>query len=203
MVIPNSPNAMFLKEAGASQLERKYIFCLAAPYPHKNLRIIPQVALALKNMGHNNYPFVLTLPMNHTLWKSIENEAKQLEVTDLVMNVGKLSLADCLDYYRQSVMVFLPTLMEIFSATYVEAMAMKVPIVTSDLDFARDNCGDAAEFCAPDDVTSASEGIAKLLNDPALREALVRKGSEKLASYPNNELKYQRLFDWFKEINTK
>lgn len=35
----------------------------------------------------------------------------------------------------------MPTVLEVFSATYPEAMAL--PIVTSDLDFARDICDNA------------------------------------------------------------
>ncbi len=43
-------------------------------------------------------------------------------------------------------MVFIPTLLEVFSATYLEAMLMKKPIIASDLEFSRDICGESAYF---------------------------------------------------------
>ena len=45
--------------------------------------------------------------------------------------------------------MILPTLLESFSATYIEAMFHGKTILTSDLDFARDVCGEAAFYFDP------------------------------------------------------
>ena len=40
---------------------------------------------------------------------------------------------------------------------------MGVPIITSDLDFARDVCGDAAYYFNPDDDEQAANALAKII----------------------------------------
>lgn len=203
-VIPNSPNQIFL-EAGKDRNKKispgeMNIFCLAAPYPHKNLSIVPQIAASLnKKFGIKPY-FFLTLPQNEDVLNLIKKKAVILEVDQQIINLGKLSLEECLVYYQKCSLVFLPTLLEIFSATYLEAMAMGVPIVTTDLDFAHDNCKDAAHYFNADDLEDAADKIHEVLLNPGLRTELIQKGYKVLDTYPKNELKYKKLFEWFEEI---
>ena len=57
--------------------------------------------------------------------------------------LGKININQCPHLYVQSDAVFLPTLLECFSASYAEAMLMKKPIITSDLGFA--HCAAASQ----------------------------------------------------------
>lgn len=204
-VIPNSSNKIFI-EAGEQILktegsgELKHIFCLAAPYPHKNLASIPDVALELKRSFGLEPLFMLTIPEGGPVIEEIKRKSAKLGMASQVKNLGKLKLEECLDYYRKSDLVFLPTLMEVFSATYLEAMAMRVPIVTTDLDFAHDNCGDAALFFKPDDPKDAAIKINEVLTNNNLQKDLIGKGIRKLRSYSDNKEKYKQLFDWFEAI---
>ena len=43
----------------------------------------------------------------------------------------------------------MPTLLESFSGTYVESMYFEKPILTSDLDFAKEICGNGAIYFNP------------------------------------------------------
>lgn len=204
-VVPNSPNMVFveagnLDKNGLINSVPTNIFCLAAPYPHKNLNIIPEVAYHLKKDFHVEPCFILTIPEDDPLWLKIVKKSFELEVNSQLINAGKLNLHDCLNYYRNAQIVFLPTLMEVFSATYLEAMAMRVPIVTTDLPFAKDNCGDAALFFQSDCPKDAALQINELISNVELRNQIVEKGFSKLNSYPNNQEKYEELFNWFEEI---
>ncbi len=205
-VIPNSPNPVFIEQGKEIEVAAQYnrqgnaVFCLAAGYSHKNLNIIPSVAKILKDKYGKTLKFQLTLPFGTLIWKDVENRAKELGVSDLVINVGPLKLKDCLPYYKAAKLVFLPTLMEIFSATYLEAMSMKVPIVTTDLEFAHDNCGTAAAFFEPQNANSAADVINKVLNDQNYYKNLIEQGLNKLNSYPTLTNKYEILFKWFEDI---
>lgn len=203
-VIPNSPNQIFI-EAGRSRIERpagieKYVFCLAAPHPHKNISIVPEVAEILNKKYGLRTIFWLTFPEEDDVMNRIIEKSIALNVEHQIINLGKLKLEECLDFYRKADLVFLPTLMEIFSATYLEAMAMGVPIVTTDLDFAHDNCGDAALFFRSNDIEDAAAKIYEVLTEWQISSELVKQGYAKLNSYPSNVLKYTKLFDWFEEI---
>lgn len=205
-VIPNSPNYVFVDNGLKERLDLLYekkdniAFCLSAPYAHKNLDIIPEVAYWLRIKYNIQVVFVLTLPKGSELWKNIQKEARKLNVIDLVKNVGVLKVNECIEYYKKSKIVFLPTLLEVFSATYLEAMAMKVPVVTTDLEFAHDNCKDAAIYYEPRNSKDAALKIRYLLDDRCLYEEQIRKGVKVLNTYPVVEEKLTLLLQTFSKI---
>ena len=205
-VVPNSANEVFI-EAGSKIIdefdifERENIaFSLSAPYEHKNLDLIPYVAQILKKDFSIDMKFILTLPHDSLLWNKISILSRNLGVENQVQNIGTLTMEQCMDQYKESKIVFLPTLLEVFSATYLEAMAMKVPIVTTDLEFAHDNCKNAAIYFRPSDAEDAALQISKLIKNRAEFDNQIKQGSLVLKSYPNAEEKYTKLFTYFKEI---
>lgn len=205
IVIPNSVNPIFINEGtllDKSNLfeKRNIVFCLAAEHPHKNLNIIPEVATLLRTEFHDDVTFVLTLPRTSKLWMQIQSKSIKLNVAKNILNVGPLKLYECAEYYKQSKIVFLPTLLEIFSATYLEAMAMMVPIVTTDLPFAKDNCGDGAIFFDHRSSYDAASKIHNLLSNKKLYFELIDRGTARLNFYPTPEQKFQRLFNWLENL---
>lgn len=205
-VIPNSPNPIFSNSDEVFHFDKTQlvkIFCLSAAYKHKNLEIIPEVAHYLKNKHSLNVEFIVTIPKDNSIGDSIANNAKRLQVEGMINNIGKINLKSCLDWYRNSHIVFLPTLLEVFSATYVEAMAMRRPIITTDLEFAIDVCGDAAIYYKSDLAESAADKIAELIGDHQLQNKMVAKGIKRLAYFPNPDEKHKMSFNWLKELAQK
>ena len=66
---------------------------------------------------------------------------------------------------------------------------MKKPILTSDLPFAHDICGDAAIFFDPMNEIDITEKIILLLNNPSISNQLIENGLEKLKFFDNSEKK--------------
>ncbi len=203
LVIPNSINKVFIQNINynnikfnSNQIPR--VFCLAAPYPHKNLGIIPEIISKLNKKHNLETNFILTLPYDSLIWLDIEKSAKKLNVSNQIINVGKLKLDECLSEYKKADVVFMPTLLEIFSATYLEAMAMGVPIVTADMNFAHDNCGDAAMFYDANNLDDAANKLAEVITNNNLRKNLITAGYNKFNTYPVSGDKYNLLFNWFK-----
>lgn len=199
ITIPNSANQLFASQINKyrNTFDNKFIFSLAAPYKHKNIQVIPDVLYILKNKYNLSPQVYLTIPENTEIWKLIAEKSKELDVENLIVNLGKISLEQCLAYYLKAKIVFLPTLMEIFSATYLEAMAMGVPIVTNDLDFARDNCGNAALFCDSDNIEDYALNIHRLWHDQTLHNSLAERGYFHLSKYPSIQQKYQMIYKMF------
>lgn len=75
-------------------------------------------------------------------------------------NVGPLSVAQCPAFYKGVDAVVFPSLLECFSATPLEAMAMECPLFASDRDFVRDVCAQHAHYFDPLDARSAADSIA-------------------------------------------
>ena len=114
------------------------LITITANYPHKNLKIIKKVIPILKSRGLK-VRFTLTIP-------STDFENMFGGENEYVRNLGPISSKDCPKYYNQSDALFLPTLLECFTASYPEAMVMKRPILTSDLPFAKQICKEGNAF---------------------------------------------------------
>jgi len=205
-VIPNTFSDVFSKApttavANENPGRPTRVFTLAHPYPHKNLTIIPKVADILRRTDQaRNYRFTVTLPDTGREVKKFRRLAKDLGAEPMIENAGRLKLEECPEWYAKSNIVFLPTLLETFSATYPEAMQMGKPIVTTDLDFAHDVCGDAAIYYSPLSAKAAAGAIMKVASNAALRADLVARGRDQLKRYPSPEEKYQMQLEWIETV---
>ena len=143
---------------------------------HKNLEIIPKVFERYRK-ELEGVAVVLTIspeqsPQARKLLATIQ--ARGLGAN--IVTVGPLPQEDLAAYYTHTDALFLPTLLELFSGTYIEAMTYGRPVLTSNRDFSRAVCGNAAEYFDPVDPQSICRSILKLKNDPQLRRALVEAG---------------------------
>jgi glycosyltransferase involved in cell wall biosynthesis len=60
------------------------------------------------------------------------------------------------------------------------------PIITSDLDFAREICGEAAEYFDPLDPESIFTAIARVRDDSGRRDQLVAAGKKQQDAMPGS-----------------
>lgn len=204
-VIPNSYADYFEKpligEINKSKNNIVRIFCLAAPYPHKNLKIIPDVASLLReNDPDRVYCFIVTLPDDGPVVRKFWAMVDKYGVKNMIENAGRIKLQECPRFYASSDIVFLPTLLETFSATYPEAMVMGKPIVTTDLDFAHNICGDAAAYYSPMSAEAAAKVLGQVARDPRLRESLIANGHNRLKYFPSPKQKYRLMLQWIQEV---
>lgn len=179
-VIPNtySPSFAALLNCLPPKPKRqtKLVAVPAAYYVHKNLEVIPRVAAALRCLLSDPFRIVLTIPTAGPPWRAIYRAAEELGVGSSVRTAGAIPHNRIARLYRLSDAVFLPTWLESSTATYPESFEAGVPLITSDLDFAHELCGDGALFVDPFDPQAAAEAIARVLTDDALRRALVARG---------------------------
>jgi len=78
-------------------------------------------------------------------------------------------------YHAAKVLVF-PSWHEGFGWPPLEAMACGCPVVSSDRASLPEVCGDACLYVAPDDSSSITRGMERVLSDEALRAELIAKG---------------------------
>lgn len=126
-------------------------------YLHKNIAVIEKVGQGLSKLGYN-FTFVVTFSDN-----------EYLEMSDIfrkyTTNVGPVSVLDCPNLYKACNVLFLPTLIECFTVSYLEAMYFNMPIATSDRSFAREICSGDAYFFDPFDVENIVECLVELLSN--------------------------------------
>jgi glycosyltransferase involved in cell wall biosynthesis len=172
------------------------LLCFAGPYRHKNLQFVPWLAVELEKLLPSlDFEFVLTIAQEHSEWRQIAAAAARLRVEHRICNVGPVRVVDGPALYKSCDICFLPTVLETFSATYPEAMAMGLPIITTDLDFARAVCHDAALFYSPYDAQEAAEQIVRLLSDEPLWRSLVERGRQIVSQLPDSTQRYQMFLN--------
>lgn len=155
------------------------LLTLSAYYPHKNIEIIRDVIDSFEdvNSDPNRYKFVLTL--SDEIFKRIFEERHRRHIC----NVGFIPIRECPSLYNECDFMFLPTLLECFSASYAEAMAMKKPILTSDLGFAHTVCGNGAVYFNPVEGKDIAKKISELAHDELRKNELIQAGIVKLADF--------------------
>ena len=134
-------------------------------YPHKNIAILPSVAQILLTQYGIQVHFYVSLNEQEWLTKSIEFK-------QAVSTVGALSVDQCPSFYQQMDAVIFPSLLECFSATPLEAMAMKKPLFASDRGFVKDVCAQHAYYFEPTDAHSIAKVIADYVGNPATETQL-------------------------------
>ncbi len=195
LVVKNTCSPSFetaVRHSTPTQAERFRILVPASFYPHKNLTIVPSVAYELTHRTTVPFEFTLTLPPSSPAWSRIRREAAERGVSTHVRTVGSVPHQQFAGLYRNADAVFLPTLLECSTAVYPESMAAKVPVVTSDLDFSREACGDAALYFRPESPAEGAAVLAALIADTNLRQRLIEEGTRMLASnYPTAQQKFE------------
>lgn len=134
------------------------VLTLARYYPHKDLEFIVRVAQRLRELGDRRFVFFITIaaeqhPGARALLERIEHEQLSMDV----VNIGPVPYDQLRETYQSAQVCFLPTALESLSGTYLEALQYRLPIVTTDRDFARASCGSAATYFPPGAVDAAIE----------------------------------------------
>lgn len=158
------------------------ILCPAADYPHKSLQFIPRYAKELVSRGFDKFVFLLTIPEEGKLFDQICKEANYLGVSGYIRTTGPYSYASAKSVYSSCDFVFVPSLLETFSATYLEAFAAKKPLLAADRGFARDVCENAAVYIDPYDSPGTADAFIRLFSSPEKCKELVANGEKVLAS---------------------
>jgi glycosyltransferase involved in cell wall biosynthesis len=160
-------------------------------YPHKNLKIIKEVVPYLKE-SKIDFVFYVTVDKSSydELFAGVEN----------IVNLGPIETKYCPSIYQQCDAMFLPTLLECFSASYPEAMKMKLPILTSNYSFAEDICKDAALYFDPLDPKDIAAKIKTLINDHALQKKLVENGVRCLKMFQTAQSRAEKYIELCEKI---
>lgn len=162
---------------------------VCANYPHKNINIIPKVLSSLRAKSPaTKVRFVLTVDPKDVV---IEDEWMR----EHIIFLGKIRVNQCPNLYKQVDAIFLPSLLECFSANYVEAMKMKKNILTSDLGFAHSLCGKSALYFNPLEPEDISSVIIRLVSDPTLRNNLIAYGTSQLLEFETSSSRAKKIIE--------
>lgn len=157
-------------------------------YMHKNTEIFPEIAAALKQVHGIVARFYVTFTDDE--WRACSPEFREACV-----NVGPLAVTQCPSFYKALDGVVFPSLLECFSATPLEAMAMEKPLFASDRPFNRDICQGHAHYFDPLSPASAAAAIAKVFAGAGPDETALRAAREHAFGFSNASERARKYLD--------
>jgi len=165
-----------LLKIGTNNQRKFRLFYLSRYYPHKNFEILLELFDRYRDQLDDVELYLTITDRQHAGARKLLAAIEEKGLSHRIINLGPIAQGDIAATFAGMDALVMPTLLESFSGTYIEAMAFGCPIITSDLDFAHEVCRDAALYFDPWSVQSLFEAIWKLLLDPHLAQMLREKG---------------------------
>ncbi|MBU3576942.1 glycosyltransferase [Polynucleobacter sp. UK-Kesae-W10] len=159
-VVPNCVSSVYLDPSLWRPIDlwpqgsMLYLGFLGRNYSHKNTHILPEIKRVLMDVYGIHSQIFVTFTDDE--WLHCDEYFKK-EIT----NIGPLSIAQCPIFYQKLDGVIFPSLLECFSATPLEALAMERPLFASNRPFVWDICADFAIYFDPLSPMDAAAKIAK------------------------------------------
>ncbi len=199
------PNAVSLENMESNHYfdfslpEGKKLLYLTYYYRHKNLEVFIPLAKKIKKDDWD-YKIIITIDESQNiLAKKFLNKIREDNLSDIIINIGPVDMKEVPSLYKQCDALLMPTLLESFSGTYVEAMFHKIPIFTSNYDFAKAVCGNAAFYFEPFD----SSNILKVLNEAFSNKDKISKKVDNGSNILNKMYTWDDVFNKYKLIIEK
>jgi len=172
-----APNAMESALA-RRQVERPYILYAGSYEPRKNL---VRALHAYRRLVEAGFPHRLVAVVERASGHEPE-VARALAAMDIgprVRFVHSLPEEDLRALYTHAEALFFPSLAEGFGYPPMQAAAIGLPAVVSDIPALREVMGPEALYVDPLDEGAMAAGLAAVLGDPALRSRLRDQGRER------------------------
>jgi alpha-1,3-rhamnosyl/mannosyltransferase len=161
--------------------DRPFIIYPAITYPHKNHTTLV-AAFAQIAEQHDEVRLVFTggAGSNDPV---VQSTIEAYGLDSKVIRTGRVPESDLDLLYRAAMMMAFPSLYEGFGLPLLEAMSRGCPIVASDAASLPEVAGDAAEFVDPIDVAGWANALSALIEDPARRTVLARRGFDRVTQF--------------------
>lgn len=175
-------NKIALLELPEEYKKRGYIFSIGHTKPYKN---IPRLIQAFKLIS-NEFPDIdLIVVGRGDYLVKLKNLVAEYGLGKRVIFTGYLPEEAMIPLFKNALFLAFPSLIEGFGAPLLEAMALRCPILSSDIPVIEEIGGDAYEKVNPHSVDDIAKGMRKLLSFKGYRDYLRDKGYERA-----------KLFSW-------
>lgn len=160
------------------------LLLLSKLYPHKNFDILIPLALEIKKRQvHLSITVTIDAGDNSESAQFLKKVA-DFHLEHIIVNHGHVPFDKIADIYSAHDGLFLPTLLESFSGTYIESFYFKKPVFTSDMDFAREVCGEAGYYFDPLDEISILDTITSAFKDQETMCSRIKTGEKLCQQFP-------------------
>jgi len=158
-----------------------YVLYVGNHLPHKNLhRLVAALAEVHKDRP-DEHLMLAGKPGRNT--DALKAQIERRGLTACVHVTGAVSDEELVALYRHASVLVLPSLMEGFGLTLLEAFACGVPVVASNRGPLPEVAGDAALLVDPESTEEIAGAISSILSSEEKRQKLVECGRKRLPSF--------------------
>lgn len=161
-------------------------------YPHKNLECLLD-ALGILNTKYKipNTKLILVCPRD-TFSDRLKSEINKRNLADVELK-GYLSVIELARLFSEATAYVFPSLSEGFGIPGLNAMAVGIPVISSEIPTLKEVYGDAALYFNPKDPGDIAAKIKKVLIDKETRTVLVEKGRVQVKKYSWQKMAQETL----------
>ncbi len=174
-VLPSEDLERWMRNLG---LERPYLLFVGNPKPHKNLDNVVKAyarALQLHDFPHR----LVCVGDRGGLEFKIRQRASQLGIDERILLLGHVAQEALPAIYQGAAAFLYPTLYEGFGLPVVEAMASRVPVITSNTSALKEIAAGYADLVNPLDVEAMAQAIVRTVSDTDHRRSLRKLGQRR------------------------
>jgi glycosyltransferase involved in cell wall biosynthesis len=179
------------------------ILCPGAGYIHKGFQFVPEIAYQLQRISDKKFKFVLTLPFDSQLWLHIKSEIERLNLKECIINHGPYKYTNLKNLLKTCNIVFVPSLLETFSASYLEAMCAKKKLEAADKNFAREVCRNYATYTNPQDGVRTAKAINEIFSNINVTKEELEISNEILSNYGNQDQRFDKIIALINNLISK
>jgi len=182
------------------QIKKPFVIYTGSLYPHKNIeRLVEAVKLINKNYSHttargNSEKLTLVVVCARNIfYERFLEKVKNLKAEKFVNLVGFIPDEDLASLYEEAEAFVFPSFWEGFGLPGLEAMALGLPVISSNTSCLPEVYGQGALYFNPFEVKDMAEKIGMVIKDKKIREALIKKGFEQVKKYSWRKMARQTL----------
>lgn len=178
------------------------ILYLAGPHPNKRIHLLGPIFARL-NARNGKFRLITTLPAGSPYLKQVERSFSENGCTDALHNIGPVT-PDSVGRLIAGVDAMINVaLLESFSNNWVEAWAADIPLITTNAEWAKSSCGDAAIYIDPTNPTASSDRLLSVLGDSEAVREMVAAGKRQLQSLPTTQERFSQYMRIIESALTK
>ena len=176
-------------------LPKRFVIYPAQTGPHNNHKRLLEAFHALRARHNVDLSLVCTGAQTEH-YTQLKELATKRGLLDRVRFLGWIDASDLMALYQAAEIMVVPTLFEAMSFPIFEAFDVGIPVACSAVTSLPEQVGDAAVLFDPEDVGELTSALYQLYEDADLRQALVKRGRERLKafSWQRTAEQYRRLY---------
>lgn len=163
--------------------EQRFLLLPAQIWPHKNHDRVLAALGRLAGRGRDVPLLVSTGRADSAYARELMARISEGALRDRIRFLGLCPQQDMPALYSGAEALVFCSLYEGFGMPLVEAMRMSCPIVASNTTAVSEVAGDAALLVDPTDVDAIATAVARVLDEPDLRERLVARGRARVEAF--------------------